>query len=32
MLMAEKQRTNFVWNTIMMNPEAQDAFAAVGLK
>lgn len=32
MLMAENQRTNFVWNTFMSNPEAQSAFAAVGLK
>jgi hypothetical protein len=32
MLMAENQRTNFVWNTFMSNPEAQNAFAAVGLK
>ena len=32
MLMAENQRTNFVWNTFMRNPEAQAAFAAVGLK
>jgi hypothetical protein len=32
MLMAENQRSNFVWNTFMTNPEAQTAFAAVGLK
>jgi hypothetical protein len=32
MLMAENQRTNFVWNTFMANPEAQNAFTAVGLK
>lgn len=32
MLMAENQRTNFVWNTFMANPEAQAAFAAVGLQ
>ena len=32
MLMAENQRTNFVWNTFMKNPEAQAAFASVGLK
>lgn len=32
MLMAENQRTNFVWNTFMSSPEAQNAFAAVGLK
>jgi len=31
MLMAENQRTNFVWNTFMQNPEAQAAFTAVGL-
>jgi hypothetical protein len=31
MLMAENQRTGFVWNTFMANPEAQNAFAAVGL-
>jgi len=30
MLMAENQRTGFVWNTFMANPEAQSAFAAVG--
>jgi hypothetical protein len=29
MLMAENQRTNFVWNTFMRNPEAQSAFARV---
>ena len=32
MLMAENQRSNFVWNTFMSNPEAQNAFAAVGLQ
>jgi len=32
MLMAENQRSNFVWNQFMKNPEAQNAFAAVGLK
>ena len=32
MLMAENQRTGFVWNTFMTNPEAVAAFAAVGLK
>lgn len=32
MLMAENQRTGFVWNTFMANPEAQSAFTAVGLK
>lgn len=32
MLMAENYRTNFVWNTFMTSPEAQNAFAAVGLK
>jgi hypothetical protein len=32
MLMAENQRTNFVWNIFMSNAEAQSAFAAVGLK
>ena len=32
MLMAENQRTGFVWNTFMTNLEAQAAFAAVGLK
>jgi len=31
MLMAENQRSNFVWNTFMTSPEAQNAFAAVGL-
>ena len=30
MLMAENQRTAFVWNTFMANPEAQNAFSAVG--
>jgi hypothetical protein len=32
MLMAENQRSSFVWNTFMSNPEAQNAFAAVELK
>jgi hypothetical protein len=32
MLMAENQRTNFVWDTFMANPEAQAAFAAVGFE
>jgi len=32
MLMAENQRSGFVWNTFMKNPEVQNAFAAVGLK
>jgi hypothetical protein len=32
MLMAENQRTAFVWDTFMANPEAQSAFSAVGLK
>jgi hypothetical protein len=32
MLMAENQRSNFVWNTFMANPEVQSAFSAVGLK
>ena len=32
MLMAENQRSNFVWNTFMMNPEASNAFSAVGLQ
>ncbi len=32
MLMAENLRSNFVWNTFMTNPEAQNAFKAVGLK
>jgi len=32
MLMAENQRSNFVWTTFMANPEVQNAFAAVGLK
>jgi len=31
MLMAENQRSGFVWQTFMANPEAQAAFAAVGL-
>lgn len=32
MLMAENQRSNFVWNTFMTSPEAQSAFSAVGLQ
>lgn len=32
MLMAENQRTSFVWTTFMANPEAQSAFSAVGLQ
>jgi hypothetical protein len=32
LLMAENQRSGFVWSTFMTNPEAQSAFAAVGLK
>jgi hypothetical protein len=32
MLMAENQRSGLIWNTFMANPEAQNAFAAVGLK
>ena len=32
MLMAENQRSGFVWNTFMGNPEAQSAFQAVQLK
>jgi hypothetical protein len=31
MLMAENQRSGFVWDTFMMNPEALSAFTAVGL-
>ena len=31
MLMAENQRSGFVWDTFMANPEAQSAFTAVGL-
>jgi len=31
MLMAENQRSGFVWKTFMANPEAQSAFSAVGL-
>jgi len=30
MLMAENQRSSFVWDTFMKNPEAQSAMAAVG--
>jgi hypothetical protein len=29
-LMAENQRTQFVWNTFMKNPEAQAAMQKVG--
>jgi len=32
MLMAENQRTGFVWNTFMKNPEAQQAMEKVGFK
>ena len=32
MLMAENQRTGFVWTTFMANPEAQNAFQAVQLQ
>jgi len=32
MLMAENQRSKFVWNTFMTNPEAQSAFQTVGLR
>ncbi|MBI3646368.1 MAG: hypothetical protein HY233_10435 [Acidobacteriales bacterium] len=32
MLMAENQRTKFVWNTFMTNPEVQNAFQAVKLQ
>jgi len=32
MLMAENQRSSFVWNTFMANPEAESSFRAVGLK
>ena len=32
MLMAENQRTGFVWTTFMANPEAQSAFQAVQLQ
>jgi hypothetical protein len=32
MLMAENQRTGFVWQTFMANPEAVSAFQAVGLQ
>ncbi len=31
LLMAENQRSAFVWNTFMANPEAQSAFSVVGL-
>jgi len=31
MLMAENQRSAFVWNAFMANQEAQGAFSAVGL-
>ncbi|MBV9572417.1 MAG: hypothetical protein JOY93_00060, partial [Acidobacteriales bacterium] len=30
MLMAENQRSGFVWNTFMKNPEVLSAMAAVG--
>jgi hypothetical protein len=30
MLMAENQRSGFMWNTFMKNPEAQAAMVAVG--
>jgi len=32
MLMAENQRTQFIWNTLMTNAEARSAFKTVGLK
>jgi hypothetical protein len=32
MLMAENERSSFVWTTFMTSPEAQNAFSAVGLK
>ncbi len=32
LIMAENLRSDFVWKTFMSNPEAQSAFAAVGLK
>jgi len=32
MLMAENQRSNFVWNTFMANPQAQSDFSTIGLK
>jgi hypothetical protein len=32
MLMAENQRTGFVWDTFMKNPEAQIAMQKVGFK
>lgn len=32
MVMAENQRSNFVWSTFMTAPEVQLAFSAVGLK
>jgi hypothetical protein len=32
MLMAENQRSKFVWDTFMTNPEAQNAFQAVQLR
>ncbi len=30
--MAENQRSGFVWNTFMKNPEAQAAMTAVGFR
>ena len=32
MLMAENQRTGFVWNTFMKNPEAMKAMQLAGFK
>ena len=32
MLMAENERTGFVWQTLMANPQVQSAFEAVGLR
>jgi hypothetical protein len=32
MLMAENQRSAFVWNTFMMNPEAVAAMTAAGFQ
>lgn len=32
MLMAENERSGLVWSTFMANPEARNAFAAVGLQ
>ena len=31
-MLAESQRSNFVWNTFMAKPETESAFRAVGLK